>query len=84
MRKGSFNIHIQSIHNRVKYSGEYCHYKATRKGSLNIHIQSIHKRVKYGGEFCDYLEQLENIVLTYMNSLSIMGLNIVVNTATIM
>ena len=41
------NIYVQSIHNGVKYTGEYCDYKATRKGNLNIHAQYIHNGVKY-------------------------------------
>ena len=42
---------VQSIHNRVKFSGDYCDYKATRKGSLNIHVQSIHYGVKFSDEY---------------------------------
>ena len=45
---------VQSIHYMVKYSGEYCDFKATRKGSLNIHVQYIPNRVKYSGEYCVY------------------------------
>ena len=45
-----------SIHDGVKYSCEFCDYKATQKGSLQEHVKSIHNGVKYSCDFCDYKE----------------------------
>ena len=44
---------MKSIHDGVKYSCEYCDYKATEKGSLQKHLKSFHKGVKYSCEYCD-------------------------------
>ena len=46
--------HVQSIHDGVKHSCEYCNYKATAKGSLKIHVQSVHEGVKHSCECCEY------------------------------
>ena len=45
---------MKFIHDGVKYSCEYCDYKATEKGSLQKHLKSFHDVVKYSCEFSDY------------------------------
>ena len=38
----------------VKYSCEFCDYKATTKNTLQNHVKSIHDGVKYSCEYCEY------------------------------
>ena len=47
------NGDLQKNHG-VKYSCEYCGYKANKKGKLQQHVKSIHDGVKYSCEYCDY------------------------------
>ena len=45
---------MKSIHYGVKYSCEFCHYKATQKENLQQHMKSIPDRVNHSCEFCEY------------------------------
>ena len=45
---------VKSIHDGLKYSCEFCDFKATQKRSLPQHVKSIHDGVKHSCEFCDY------------------------------
>ena len=41
-QQGSLTIHIQSLHEGVKYACNQCEYQATQHGHLTRHIQSKH------------------------------------------
>ena len=68
--KGNLPQHMKSIHVEVKYSCEYCDYKATQKGNLQQHVKSIHDGVKH---FKDIVttKQPRKIKFRNTNSLSI-------------
>ena len=53
-RKGDIKTHIQSVHEKTKYSCDQCDHQATSKNQLKIHIQSIHENIKYSCDQCYY------------------------------
>ena len=53
-RKDSLIIHIQSIHEGVKYPCNQCNYQATHQANLRKHIQSKHDGVKHVCDQCNY------------------------------
>ena len=48
--------HIESVHEKIKYSCNQCEYKAAGKESLKAHIDShmieVHKKVKHACNLC--------------------------------
>ena len=36
-------IHIESIHQGIRYHCEQCNFKTAQKGYLKIHIKMVHK-----------------------------------------
>ena len=59
---------MQSIHDGVKHSCEYCDYKATTKGNLQAHVQSVHEEIKYSCESCDYKETTKSNLKKHVKS----------------
>ena len=60
---------MQSIHDRVKHSCEYCNYKASQKGHLQALVQSVHEGVKHSCECCDYKGTTKSILRKHVKSL---------------
>ena len=56
-QKSKLKVHIQSIHEGVKYPCSQCEHKASGKSNLTAHIRSIHSGVKYefSNIFCENL-----------------------------
>ena len=56
------NIHIQSLHEKIKYSSNQCDHQATGKGNLKKHINiliwgsedSYSEKIKYSCNQCDH------------------------------
>ena len=46
-KQGHLKSHIQSKHEKIKYSCNQCDHQATTQGNLKRHIQSIHEKIKY-------------------------------------
>ena len=44
---GILKIHIESVHEKVKYPCNQCEYKAIGHRSITRHIRSVHEKVKY-------------------------------------
>ena len=59
---------MQSIHDGVIHSCEYCDYKATTKGNLCAHMQSVHEGIKYTCECCDYKATTKYNLLKHVKS----------------
>ena len=53
----------------IKYSCEYCDFKASLKSQLTRHKQSIHNGVKYSCEFCDYKATIKSSLKRHVNSI---------------
>ena len=52
---GNLNVHIKSVHLKVKFNCEFCDYQSTRKGNLERHINSLHLHLKpLQCNECDY------------------------------
>ena len=51
---GNLKRHIESVHEKVKYSCDQCDYKATTQGLLKRHIVSVHMNVDYPCNQCEY------------------------------
>ena len=43
----NLNIHIQSVHEGVRFFCNQCEYKATHQSSLTTNIQLVHEGVRY-------------------------------------
>jgi uncharacterized Zn-finger protein len=51
--KGDIKIHIQSVHDKIKYPCDLCNKEFTQKNNLNTHIQSVHNGLRYLCDLCD-------------------------------
>ena len=51
--KSMESVSKSTIHDGVKYSFEYCDYKATQNGYLQQNVKSIHYEVQYSCGNCD-------------------------------
>ena len=49
-----FGKHIQSVHEKIKYSCNLCGHQFTQQGNLKTHIQSVHEKIKYSCNLCEY------------------------------
>ena len=47
-------MHVESVHEGIKYSCELCDFKASHKPHLKIHVKCDHEAVMYSCELCDY------------------------------
>ena len=74
--------HVQSIHDGVKHSCEFCDFKATTKDNLQAHVHSVHEGVKYSCECCDYIATTK-ATFEHICNLSTKEFNIVVSVVTI-
>ena len=50
----SLKTHIESVHEKIKYSCNQCDYQATQKGNLKTHIETVHEKVKYPCNQCGH------------------------------
>ena len=41
----NLKIHIELVHENIKYPCNHCEYKATEKGNLKTHIESVNEKV---------------------------------------
>ena len=73
---------MKSIHDGVKFSCEYCEYKAATKRSLQNHVKSIHDGVKYSCEYCDFKATEKSNLQNHVKSIHD-GVNKVVNIVTL-
>ena len=53
-QKGNLTMHIESVHDGVRYPCNQCNYRATRKNSLKLHKATIHSNIHYSWDKCDY------------------------------
>ena len=47
--------HKRSKHEGVRYSCNYCDYKATQPGNLKTHKSSVHEGLGYACSYCQYI-----------------------------
>ena len=52
--KGSLKMHIESIHDGIRYECGQCDYMATKQGNLKRHRQVKHEDPKYECDSCEY------------------------------
>ena len=52
-----YKRHVESQHEGVCYSYNYCDFKATTKGHLKIHVESLHEGVRYSCNQCDHKDK---------------------------
>ena len=45
-RLESLKTHIQSVHEKIKYSCNQCDHQATTQSNLKKHIQSMHDKIR--------------------------------------
>ena len=45
-QRGHLNVHIKSVHLKVKFNCEFCDYQSTTKSSLKKHINTVHLKLK--------------------------------------
>merc|ERR1712000_369082 len=43
---GYLNVHIKSVHLKVKFDCEFCDYQSTQKSHLKTHINTVHLKLK--------------------------------------
>ena len=67
-QKSSLKIHIQSIHEGVKYPCNEYDYQSTRPGNLKNHIQAKHEGIKYACDQCDYQLNSERSLYCHIKS----------------
>ena len=73
---------MQSIHNGVKHSCEYCEYKATWTSHLNKHVSLFIMELDIVVSIVT-IRRLKKVVFADMCSLSIVELNIIVSIVNI-
>ena len=61
-------IHIDSVHEGIKYPCNKCEYKASTQSYLNEHINAIHKGKKFYCKHCDFKTPWRNHLRTHTKS----------------
>ena len=60
--KVNLNIHIQGIHEGIRFVCDICAFQATHKGNLTKHIHVKHEGMGFCWDQCDYqVNIIENI-----------------------
>ena len=66
--KQRLKIHIQSIHEGVKYACDQCDKQFTQQSSLATHVQSTHEGVKFACNQCDYQATRQSGLVIHIKS----------------
>ena len=53
-KQSGLDLHIKSVHERVRYDCSECQYQGTTKPNLNAHIRSKHENHTYNCKQCDF------------------------------
>ena len=64
--KGNLQKHVKAIHEGVKYSYEYCDYKAITNSSVQQHVKSIHDGESNVVVNIVIIRQLQNLTFNNM------------------
>ena len=64
----SLKMHIQSVHEKIKYSCNQCDHQASSMGNLKTHVQSVHEKIKYSCNQCDHQATTNGHLKTHIQS----------------
>jgi len=67
--RGNLTLHIQSIHEGVKYSCTQCDKQFTHESSLSTHIKSKHEEIKYSCNHCEKQFNLQRSLTTHIKGI---------------